>query len=286
MVPSGGSAAEGKAKRPRVAILVVNGFFRATPHADFYAEEARRFPWIDLCLRQIARFTSTPHTVHVWDNADLPEHNAILAAHPDVVVHRSRRGRALPHGQALDRLLRRVPNQVEYVVTMDTDAFPVRRGWLPNLLGRLQNGAALAGIWRDEMAPDIEPFVHPSCLAVRHDTLRALGVPFRKADGQDVAWNLTRAVADSGGRISRLRRSNVRSLHFLMGGLYADLVYHQGAGSRDARFWTSQGDQAEEATRVALRDAAFRDLDALVDYLSGDAPATVGATLGLPPPIG
>ena len=67
-----------------------------------------------------------------------------------------------------------------------------------------------------------------------------------------------------------------------MGGLYGGLIYHQGAGSRSPTFWTAEGGQAEEDLRVALRDAAFRDIDGLVDYLSGDAPASAADALGLP----
>ena len=49
-----------------------------------------------------------------------------------------------------------------------------------NFLGRLRGGASIAGIWRDEMAPEITPYVHPSCFAVRRDTLRELGINFAR----------------------------------------------------------------------------------------------------------
>jgi hypothetical protein len=172
-----------------------------------------------------------------------------------------------------------VPEGTEHVVTLDTDCFPVRNGWLENLLGRLARGAWIAGVWRDEMAPRIRPYVHPSCCAARLETLRRLGVEFtRKGGGQDVGQRLTQAVLAAGGRLSGLRRSNAWNPHFLLAGIYGDLVYHHGAGSRYASFWTSDEPERDEAARVALRDAAFTDLDGLVDALAGDAPA-----LTLPP---
>jgi hypothetical protein len=179
-----------------------------------------------------------------------------------------------------------VPEETEFVVTLDTDSFPIRDGWLENILGRLRDGVTLAGIWRDEMAPEIRPYVHPSCLATRRATLVGLGIDFARKDGQDVGQNITAAVLADGGRISRLRRSNARNLHFLLAGIYGDLVYHHGAGSRHASFWTSDDAEADEAARIALRDAAFRDLDALVGLLTGDAPPETASALGLTSPPG
>src|SRR5918996_4685251 len=255
----------------RTAILIVNGFDRHSANA-FDVEEARRFPWIGLCLRQLERHTpESSYDVLVWDNSFLPEHLEILEADPRVVVFGEHdRQKDVRHGRALDRLLREVPEETEYVVTLDTDAFPIRDGWLENLTGRLDRGAALAGVWRDEMAPRIPPYIHPSCLGARRSTLVKLGVAFARKQGVhrvDVGQNITNAVVASGGRLSRLRRSNARNMHFLMAGIYGDLVYHHGAGSRHASFWTSFDTAADETVRIALRDAAFTDLDGLIDFL-------------------
>jgi hypothetical protein len=103
--------------------------------------------------------------------------------------------------------------------------------------------------------------------------LAALDVEFARKQGVhrvDVGQNITNAIVAAGGRISRLRRSNARNMHFLMGGVYGDLMYHHGAGSRHASFWTSFDNDADEAVRIALRDAAFRDLDGLIAFLTGN----------------
>jgi hypothetical protein len=217
----------------------------------------------------------------MWDNSFLPEHLAVMAADPHVTVFSAEDGADVWHGRALDRLLRLVPDTTEYVVSLDTDAFPVRSGWLENLLGRLDDGAELAGVWRDEMESLIRPYVHPSCLAARRSTLLELDVAFARKEGQDVGQNLTIAVQERGGRVSRLRRSNARNPHFIMAGIYGDLVYHQGAGSRHAAFWTRPAFEDNEAARVALRDAAFADLDSLVDFLVGDLPVEEAVERGL-----
>jgi hypothetical protein len=265
----------------RAAILLVNGFDRHSADA-FDIDEARRFPWIRLCLECLERHTPDgSYAVYVWDNSALPEQLELLEANPHVSVFSAKEHKDVRHGRALDRLLREVPDETEYVITLDTDSFPIRDGWLENVLGRLRDGAAIAGVWRDEMAPEITPYVHPSCFAVRLETLRELGISFAREGGQDVGQNITAAVLEAGGTVSRLRRSNARNVHFLLAGIYGDLVYHHGAGSRHASFWTSDDGEGDEAARIALRDAAFRDLNTLVDYLTGDAPAEAAAELGL-----
>jgi hypothetical protein len=260
----------------RTAFLIVNGFDRHSANA-FDVEEARRFPWIRLCLERLERHTrGSSYDILVWDNTFFPEHLELLEADPRVSVFSERESeKDIRHGRALDRLLHEVAAETEYVVTLDTDSFPIRDGWLENMLGRLDQGASLAGIWRDEMAPRIRGYVHPSCLAARRETLVELGVDFARKQGVhrvDVGQNITNAVLAAGGKISRLRRSNARNMHFLMGGVYGDIVYHHGAGSRHASFWTSFDTDADEAVRVALRDAAFKDLDGLIDFLTGNGP--------------
>lgn len=258
----------------RTAILLVNGFDRHSANA-FDAEEARRYPWIKLCLQQLERHTAeSSYDVLVWDNSFLAEHLEIMEASPKVSVFSHRESeKDVRHGRALDLLLREVPEGTEYVVTLDTDSFPIRDGWLENLTGRLDRGATLAGVWRDEMAPRIQPYIHPSCLAARRETLLGLDVEFARKQGVhrvDVGQSITNAVAAGGGRLSRLRRSNARNMHFLMAGVYGDLVYHHGAGSRRAAFWTSFDTEADDVIRIALRDAAFRNLDDLLDFLTGN----------------
>lgn len=268
---------------PKTAILLVNGFDQRA--ADpFNRDEAIAYPWIDVCLRQIERHTpAKSYRIFVWDNSHLDSHRDILEQHPAVRVFRPDPGVALMHGPSLDKLYRRIPDRFDYIVTLDTDSFPVRNGWLANLIGRLDDGAELAGVWREEMAPAVQPYVHPSCFAARRSTLERLGIPFTRGDGKDVCWNITQAVLAEGGHISRMRRSNSRNVHFLLGALYADLVYHQGAGSRQAKFHVATEREHDEEVRVALRDAVFADAGSLMDYLRGDLGDDEATARGLAP---
>jgi hypothetical protein len=267
-----------KPKPPRTAILVVNGFDRRGRWGDFNADEAREFPWIDLCLKQIERHSrGSSYEVLVWDNTWLPEHRELIEKNPKVRrFEPSEPGTDVRHGASLDQLVRQVRPRTKFIITLDTDSFPIRDGWIENLTGRLAGDVLVAGVWRDEMLPRKPAFIHPCCLAIRKRTLRDLGAKFMVGSGADVAHNVTLAVQEAGARASKLRRSNHFNPHFLMGAVYGDLVYHQGAGSRAPTFSARTDSDHDEAVRLALRDAAFSDLDSLVEALAGNVdPATV-----------
>jgi len=180
------------------------------------------------------------------------------------------------HPEALDYLVGRVASDTDYIVTLDTDSFPVRDDWLDVLVAECESGAALAGVYRDEMTPKISPFVHVSGLCVRPSDLRSLDVSFARRMGQDVGQNITDAFVRTDRKIAPLKRSNQVNFHFLIGGIYGDVIYHHGAGSRKAKFWTSVDLDADEEVRVELRNAAFRDIDHLVAILRGQAPNDLG----------
>jgi hypothetical protein len=259
----------------KTAILIVNGFDQRGIFGAYNAEEARLYPWIDLCLRQVHRWSEgADYEILVLDNTGLDEHLAALRSYERVRVVSAGEERA--HHDALDDLVARTRDDVEYILTLDNDAFPVRAGWIGELTAALDGGAALAGVWRDEMAPVIRPYIHPSALCIRRRDLLALDVSFARGVAQDVGQNLTDALLAAGRTLHPLRRSNVRNLHFLLGGLYGDLIYHQGAGNRRAKFWTSNDLEEDERARIALRDAAFRDADGLIARLRGEADGDPG----------
>jgi hypothetical protein len=283
-------------RRPRVAILVVNGFDRRGRWGRYNEAEVLQYPWIELCLNRIERHSRTwDYDVLVFDNTHLAWHRELMEQHHRVRVRPSRRVATLgrlagrvpgwpasrlferPHPEALDYLARAVSSSYDYIVTLDTDSFPVDDRWLDVLVGACEDGAALAGVYRTEMAPAIRPFVHVSGLCVRRRDLRALKLSFRRGAGQDVGQNITDAFNRLGRQVFPLMRSNAVNFHFLMGGIYGDVLYHHGAGSRRAQFWTSTDVNADEQVSHTLRQAVFDDLDHLVAVLRGQ----VGGDFGL-----
>jgi hypothetical protein len=301
----------GVTKRPRIAILVVNGFARRGSRGRQREDEALAYPWIALCLRQIARHSKGwDYRVFVFDNSHLKSHRRLMREFDCVQVMPSgwvaalaRLADRLPgpylgrlferrHPSALDYLAKSVPADFDYIVTLDNDSFPVRDDWLDVLVSECERGAALAGVYRDEMAPDVDPFLHVSGLCVTRDDLRALNVSFGRDikyigdeykqshdHNQDVGQKITYEFIRLGRSIAPLHRSNELNYHFVMGGIYGDVIYHHGAGGRRAKFRKLTGDVANnERIAGALRDAAFADVDHLLAVLRGQAPNDLDLT--------
>jgi hypothetical protein len=192
-----------KLQHPRVAILVVNGFDRRGRSGQYNEAEALDYPWIDRCLRQIAGHShGWDYEVLVFDNSHLKLHRKLMSQYRHVRVLPGswvaalgrianhipvwHIGRLLerPHQRALDYLVSKVSADFGYIITLDTDSFPVRDDWLDVLVGECERDAALTGVYRNEMAPTIDPFVHVSGLCVRQRDLRALHVSFGRRMGQ------------------------------------------------------------------------------------------------------
>jgi hypothetical protein len=284
-------------RHPRVAILIVNGFRRRGQGAQNNLHQAVKYPWIDLCLSQVERNSQGwDYQVTVFDNSYLESHRSLVRKYERVnllpaswVATVGRTANRIPlggagrllersHPGALDYLARKTAPDFDYLVTLDNDSFPVRNDWLDVLISGCEKGAAVAGVYRDEMAPMIEPFIHVSGLCVRPKELRALKVSFGRRirpdaeHNQDVGQKITWTFTQSGRTIAPLERSNKVNFHFLMGGIYGDVIYHHGAGSRRAIFWTSTDRATDERIHTALRDAAFTDLDHLLAVLRGQTP--------------
>ncbi len=290
-------------RSPRVAILVVNGFARRGPRGPQRAAEALSYPWIELCLQQVQRHSQGwDYQVFAFDNSHFEPHRELMREFDRVrlrprkwVAVSGRLANRVPgpyagrmferrHPSALDYLPAKVPADFDYIVTLDHDSFPVRDDWLDVLVGECQNGAAVTGVYLEELAPVLHPFVHVSGLCIARADLRSLGVSFgRDIDylgpqeqqtaeyNQDVGQKITYEFIRLGRRIAPLRRSNEVNFHFIMGGIYGDVVYHHGAGGRRANFRQIGDIKVNEEIGRTLRDAAFADIDHLIAILRGQA---------------
>jgi hypothetical protein len=310
MIPVTSATGIEKPRRPRVAILVVNGFLRRGAVGRQRTAEALQYPWIELCLAQIARHSKGwDYQVLVFDNSHFKPHRKLMRGFervrvlpPNWVAVLGRVANRIPgpyagrlferrHPSALDYLAGKVPADCDYIVTLDNDSFPIRDDWLDVLVSACERGAAVAGVYRDEMAPEIHPFVHVSGLCVSRGDLRALDVSFGRDVGQaveqdeqdagynqDVGQKITYEFIRRGREIAPLQRSNEVNFHFLMGGIYGDVIYHQGAAGRRARFWKRKYLDTDERIGARLREAAFEDVDHLVAVLRGAATNDLGLT--------
>jgi hypothetical protein len=145
-----------------------------------------------------------------------------------------------PHYEKLDFLAKeisKVAREEDIILFIDGDAFPI------NGLGPVFDDLKdfpLVAVRRDENFGDKQP--HPCFCATTVSLWRQLsgtwkpGVQWMRDDGNmgsDVGGNLYGALRDAGIEWKPLLRSNLQELHPLFFGVYANCVYHHGAGFRD-----------------------------------------------------
>lgn len=144
------------------------------------------------------------------------------------------------HAQSLNLLAERVLEEArddDVLLFIDGDAFPVAP--LDERLAGLLADKRLAAVRRQENLGDPQP--HPCFCATTVGLWREIGgdwskgFRWRNAEGDevtDVGANVLLALNERGIEWTPLLRSNVRDLHPVLFGVYADLVYHHGGGFR------------------------------------------------------
>lgn len=224
-----------RVKKKSVGILIVNG-----------GEDPPEGKWLSLCLSRISEHTKWPHyKIYVWNNnLDDESVSKIVRKTPHAVLIEPKPGEKMKHAHAgpLQKLYETArKNRVDFIITFDTDAFPIKDNWIRHLVEPLDEDTVISGVWRDELKA-IRPYIHPSCLCtsvefIEKNNIRFDGVEFDTDKGTDTMSHFSDIAAKEGKSLFRLCRSNKNQLHYYMGGVYADLIYHQGAGSRKGVFF-------------------------------------------------
>lgn len=243
--------------------------------------------WLAVCLRHISSRTRWPdYRIYLWNNN--PEDAAIhemIKINNRINLIQAPPGEKMkhPHAAPLQKLYElALKDKVRYLVTMDTDAFPIQEDWLRFLIGQLNEQVPLAGIWRDELHRAIPPYIHPSCACmtvpfIEEHRLRFDDVDISAGKNLDTLCSFTRAVLENDKRLFKLVRSNVNQFHYLMGGVYGDLIYHHGAGSRKGiTFWGEEKSEVlklrNKTIHLALRNMLFTHERQYLDWLTGKTP--------------
>lgn len=248
-----------------IAVLIVNGGI-----------DPKQGRWLDLCLPKLqASLAARLFHVYIWNNkyADQALRRSLSALSWVTYLEAASYERLThPHAVPLQRLYTLARDEgAEFIVTLDSDAHPLRQDWLVQLVTALEEGAVLTGVWRDELSNGIAPYVHPSCLATTVDFIEQHNLRFdllgsnRDTEQHDTLAHFTRAAQSANLPIFPLRRSNVNNFHRLMGGVYGDLIYHHGAGTRQQiSFWGESKQTERSHLYEQMRDAAAEYL--LTDY--------------------
>ena len=233
--------ADGLTDTDRLAILVV------------YLVRDDELALLRLHLDRIERHTSIPYTLYACTNRTTPEATAAIRAAPNVVIcdveSTDERG-SREHAYYLDAMMARArADGATHVVTLDVDSFPIDDRWVDVLVAAMPDESGVAAILRVENGDTVLP--HPSCTMLRRDFLDRYEPSFSPDSDMTPEFRrflrTTQQAGDTGIRIGytltsgqlpwgKLLRTNVVDVHYLMAGVYADVVFHLGAGARATLF--------------------------------------------------
>ncbi len=155
------------------------------------------------------------------------------------------------HGPALELARRAVQSQ--YLVTLDSDAFPISDTWLSELRSRINGHVKVAGILHHR------GYIHPSCLMVGADTMDAWNLTFLGEKSQpsrfDVAERISTEARRRGHDVSGLVRTGEYcqgsvSEPVFLGSVYEHLVYHHWYTTRSVL-----SKQVDDVPRGAIDDS-------------------------------
>lgn len=196
------------------------------------------------------------------------------------------------HAYYLDLLCQRAAEDgFEYICTFDMDSFPICEGWQQMPVTAIQSlGFDVVGVVRKENMDAV--LVHPSFTFFTADWYRRHRPeffplrerikeqapkylrPYRQTP--DTGIGITLKLAQTRGRFFSLPRTNLYDFHYLMAGVYGNIVFHLGASSRKAlRF---RGDKPgpdhrrevfrhNASTREAILAELLSDSDGFMDKL-------------------
>ncbi|MBY0562239.1 hypothetical protein [Hyphomicrobium sp.] len=210
--------------------------------------------WIEPQLRQIGLFTTSPYRVYsFFTGLDIAPYASSFyyASDSDVADH------ATKLNQLAEIACAGAEGPDDLLVFLDSDAFPIVP-WEDFVRQKLQSNRLVA-VRREENLGDPQP--HP-CFCVT--TVKfwkekkgdwSKGYKWKNSAGNfvtDVGGNLLLTLQSEAMPWHALLRSNAVNLHPLFFGIYGDLVYHHGAGSRKSSSRLDR-DIVEKKTNKAIK---------------------------------
>ena len=220
----------------------------------YYLFDQADLPLLELHLDRIARHTTVPYTIFATAERCPEPGRQLLAARPEVrlcPVTRSEARGSREHSVYLDALMRiaLADPQITHVCTLDVDSFPISDAWIDHLLTVTPPASGLAGVLRLENGDTALP--HPSCILAT----RAFFERYQPSFSPDAEHTpeyrkfirSTGQAADTGIRVGsvlwnhrlpwgHILRTNVENPHYLMAGIYGDIVFHLGGVGRKKIF--------------------------------------------------
>jgi hypothetical protein len=190
--------------------------------------------WVDLQAEYIKKYTDEPYEL-------IP-----------IVVDS-----LCPHILSLSKCLTLIKEKLPkdaLIVEIDSDAFPIEKGWPEKLRKYLAEGNEFVAVQRLENPNVYRKIAHP-CLVAWYNGQTEIKFSLRCCNPFVVGWEHR--------TWKRLHRSNPFNLHQQLFGIYDDFLFHLGAGSRNVtkeRFFVKG---------LHYFNTFFEDPDKFIQHLKG-----------------
>ncbi len=211
-------------------------------------------------LRTLRNIVSADARLLVVDNASSDgtlDWLRVLAARGDIDLIANARN--VGHGSALEQGWRAAASP--FIVTLDSDAFPLSADWLLKMRERLRGQVKAVGIRHHR------DYIHPACLMIARSTLEDEQLSFlseKHLPSQlDVAERVSVELKRRGYEIAGLEQTSARrrgsvSEPVYLGSSYEGIVYHQWYTTRLA---TSAGRTIDDVPAGAIEQSLQEVLD-------------------------
>lgn len=215
----------------------------------YFLDEAA-LPILNLHLDAIARRTTLPYVIYAAAPRVSERIRQRLMEQPQLRLFDFRADGltgSREHSALLDQLVRQaISDGCEQLCTMDVDAFPVVDAWNEVLASEIARGQWAVAVFRAENGDTALP--HPSCCWFPAELVRRHGLTFLPEPAALFSGSLGEFLSATGQRPdsgiglgwllwseglpwTRLTRTNAIDDHYLMAGVYGDIVFHLGAMS-------------------------------------------------------
>ncbi|MDD2549139.1 MAG: hypothetical protein PHD00_03485 [Bacteroidales bacterium] len=189
--------------------------------------------WIDIQLYFIAHNISSPHKIYAFLSGVAIKHKSKF----DYCAEKPIENHADRLNYLADVIVKSANNE-DYILFIDGDAFPIKI--IEVALNRINSSTPLVAIQRTENLYDVQP--HPSFCLVKVKFWKEINGDWRSGYKWDTPFG---KVTDVGGNLLNklnserikwipLNRTHSLGSHPLLFGIYGNLVYHHGAGFRNA----------------------------------------------------
>ena len=220
---------------------------------------------LDLHLDQIEKHTHVPYTIYGSTNRLLPRFRRKLELHPKVKICEcpttSFRGNE-EHAFYSEHLVRNaVEDGASHIVTLHVDSFPIRSDWFEALASKLSGSCMLAAI-QDEIDYPLRP--NTACMFFNRDFYLNYGPSFLPSREDLSSGEYQRYLEECDHKVHSgsgytfkaflhnlschpMTRTNKGEDHYIMGGVYSDLVFHLGAATRRYKSFLGDGPRINKA---------------------------------------